>query len=490
MTNNIFFSTLLLLVGIQSLQGQIRKDSELFSELKIQDSIFFEQAFNQCNLEYLDKVIHKDLNFYHDQGGIQDKVALIENTKKNICSDPNKKPIRKVIEQSLEVFPLYDNGVLYGAIHRGDHNFYIRESNKEDIHTSGAKFTNLYLLKNGKWILKEVLSFDHNDHEKSYNSISFEEEIEALLIQEKVPALGLGIIINGQLTKVQVLGDLKEGTPAPYNSIFKVASLTKPIVALVTLNLISSGQLALDEPLYNYWIDPDIKNDKRYKKLTPKIILTHQSGFPNWRYLNKQNKLTFEFDPETKYQYSGEGFEYLRKALEIKFGQSIEELADSLIFQPAKMTDTHFWWDKRMDEKRYAVNHDKHGKQLSTDKYYEANAAGNLLTTVEDYGNFIAFVLNGGGLSQSLFTKMVSSHVKLKENDYFGLGWEKLTNFSTENYALIHTGKDPGVSTLAIMFPNTKNGYVIFLNGDNADKIYERLLTKYMYLGNELWNRR
>jgi len=172
----------------------------------------------------------------------------------------------------------------------------------------------LYLLENENWLLKEVLSFDHNDPVKLEKEKTFEEEIETLLVQEKVPALGLGIIRNGQLKEIQVFGNLKEGVSAPYNSIFKVASLTKPIVALTTLNLISNGQLELNEPLYKYWIDPDLKKDKRYKKLTPKIILTHQSGFPNWRYTYKSNKLTFEFEPGTKYQYSGEGFEYLRKS--------------------------------------------------------------------------------------------------------------------------------------------------------------------------------
>jgi hypothetical protein len=83
------------------------------------------------------------------------------NTKNNICSDFNKKPIRKVIEESLEVYPMYNEGVIYGAVQTGIHDFYIRESNKADIKTSTAKFIHLYLLVNGNWLLKEVISFDH-----------------------------------------------------------------------------------------------------------------------------------------------------------------------------------------------------------------------------------------------------------------------------------------------------------------------------------------
>lgn len=485
-----FLSLAVAAFSIGLVNGQAAKNSEIFLTLKKLDSIFFERSFNQCDLEYLDKATHKDLMFYHDQNGIQNRYIFIENTKKYICGDTIRKPIRKVVEESLEVFPMYNNGVLYGAIQNGIHDFYIKEKNKANVHTSRAKFTHLYLLENGNWLLKEVLSFDHNDPYNKETKSTFEKEIENLLIKEKVPVLGLGIIENGKLKKIQVLGNIDKGIPASYNSIFKVASLTKPITALITLKLISAGKLGLDEPLDKYWEDPDLKNDKWTKKLTPRIILSHQTGFPNWRYLTEKKTLSFEFEPGTKFQYSGEGFEYLRKALEAKFAKNLEALADEFVFKPAKMNDTHFWWNKSMDEKRYVKNYDKEGNAFETNKYYKANAAANLLTTVEDYGNFLSYVLNGADLSQSMFEEMTKNQVKLKDNDYFGLGWEKLTGFSGNEYALMHTGKDAGVNTLATMFPKSKNGYVIFLNGDNAGKIFEELLTKYMYLGNELWGKR
>lgn len=99
--------------------------------------------------------------FYHDKSGMQNKAVFLENTRKYICGDSNKKPIRKVVEESLEVYPLYNNGVLYGVIQTGIHDFFIREKNKLDIHTGRAKFTHLYVLENDKWLLKEVFSFDH-----------------------------------------------------------------------------------------------------------------------------------------------------------------------------------------------------------------------------------------------------------------------------------------------------------------------------------------
>ena len=487
MTKRIFFSILALLLCSLSTQAQIDKSSPLFLELKQQDSIFFERGFNRCDMTYLEQAVAQDLKFYHDQGGYQDRKSFLENTRKNICADLTKKPIRKLDESSLEVFPLYNNGQLYGAIQHGIHHFYIRETGKEDFWTGTARFTSVWLQENGTWKLSKVLSYDHHEPRPAKQRVS---EIEQLLKENRVPAMGLGVIENGKLTKVEVFGTLDGKTTAPYNTIFKVASLTKPIVALTALKLIDKGLLDLEEPLHKHWIDPDLKGDKRYKKLTPRLVLTHQTGFPNWRYLADSKKLAFEFDPGTRHQYSGEGFEYLRKSIEKKLGKSIEEIANEILFIPAGMKDTRFWWDSSMDEARYAQNFDAKGRQIPTTKYYEANAAANLLTTVEDFGNFLAYVLNGADLSQPVLEEMHKNQVQLGKNDYFGLGWEKLTGFSDGEYALIHTGGDPGVSTLAVIFPKSKNGFLIFLNGDNAGKVYEEMLTKHLYLGKELWDKR
>ena len=151
----------LLLTTFHKLSAQVPKNSDLFLRLKTQDSIFFERIFNRCDLNYLEEAIAPDLKFYHDKSGIQNRDIFIENTKKYICGDTVHKPIRKVDVNSLEVFPMYDNNVLYGAVQTGIHHFYIREKNKPDVITGSAKFIHLYLLVNEKWILKEVISFDH-----------------------------------------------------------------------------------------------------------------------------------------------------------------------------------------------------------------------------------------------------------------------------------------------------------------------------------------
>lgn len=154
-------TSLLLLTLSCAAWGQVARDTELFKDLQAQDRTFFELGFNACDLEYLEAAVHPDLRFYHDQGGFQDRDAFFENTRKYICATPDRKPIRKVDAESLEVFPLHRDGVLYGAIQRGLHHFYLREAGKPDVHTSSARFTHVYVLEEGRWLLREVLSYDH-----------------------------------------------------------------------------------------------------------------------------------------------------------------------------------------------------------------------------------------------------------------------------------------------------------------------------------------
>lgn len=163
MTKQIFFSVVFLVLSIFGVKAQTDKNSDLFIELTKLDSIFFERGFNRCDLEYLESHVAEDLKFYHDQSGFQDRNAFFENTRKYICSDSEKKPIRKVEINSLEVFPLYNNGKLYGAIQNGIHQFYLKEIGKEEVWTGTAKFTHIWILVNGIWKLSEVLSYDHQD---------------------------------------------------------------------------------------------------------------------------------------------------------------------------------------------------------------------------------------------------------------------------------------------------------------------------------------
>ncbi|WP_114789952.1 serine hydrolase domain-containing protein [Niabella yanshanensis] len=307
------------------------------------------------------------------------------------------------------------------------------------------------------------------------------EAVEKWLQMNKVPALGIGIINKGKLVQISVYGELKKGVAAPFNAIFNVASLTKPIVSMLTLKLVSNGQLSLDEPLYPYWVDPDIKADKRYQKLTPRIILSHQTGFRNWRWEYEDGKLHFDFEPGTKFQYSGEGFEYLKKALEVKFKQPLERLADSLLLTPLGMQDTRFTWNSQMDTLRLAWPHNTEGGLYEPVRRTEASAADDLMTTVEDYGKFAVAIMNQTYLPAPVFKEMVHSRAEMKEHKHMGLGWQVYTHLDAKgSYAISHGGSDKGTQARVFLVPASGDGLIMITNGDNGPKLYKDLLFHYL----------
>ena len=259
--------------------------------------------------------------------------------------------------------------------------------------------------------------------------------VNAWLHENHVPAVGIGVIRDGKVRAVRVYGDLKEGSPAPYDTIFNVASLTKPVVTMVTLRLVSQGKWNLDEPLASYWVDPDVAADPRHRQLTTRHVLSHQTGFANWRSLEPSKKLRFQFDPGARFQYSGEGFEYLRRALEKKFGQPLEKLSEAIVFKPLHLTSMQHAWDARTDAARFARWHDKNGKNVYTDDRTRANAADDLLTTVADYATFGIAVMNGDGLTKAVFQEMTRPQSTMRENAYIGLGWELHPGLPNGEYA-------------------------------------------------------
>ncbi len=306
-----------------------------------------------------------------------------------------------------------------------------------------------------------------------------DEAILTLINENNIPSLAIGLIEKNELTQIKVYGNLTDDTPAPYNAMYNVASLTKPVVMLTSLKLVEAGRLDLDEKLADYWIDPDLQDDPRHELLTPRIVLHHQTGFPNWRYQVEGNKLAFQFNPGEKAQYSGEGFEYLRKALEKKFNQPLEKLAQALLFDPLDMEDTYFYWNDEVDTSRYAVGHDKEGKLVGPHYHNEANGADNLLTTIQDYGNMVTSLLKGELISQELFDMMVTPANDLGKGTGNGLSWEVMSDLPNEEYGLMHTGADQGEKTLVLLLPKSERGILLFANGENILPIWFTMISGY-----------
>ena len=312
-------------------------------------------------------------------------------------------------------------------------------------------------------------------------------DLETQLRNRNVPAIGYAIIENGNIVESKVIGDLELGKKAPKNTIFNVASVTKPVFATMVMNLIDDGVIKLDEPVHPYWIDPDIKSDQRYEKLTPRILLSHKSGFPNWRWFNEDRKLSFWHDPGTKFHYSGEGMEYMKKVVENKLDRSLIQLMDSLIFKPSGMIDSRMIWDSTLHEKRLAKFHDREGNLYKIRKRTVPVASDDLCTTTSDLAKFVLYLINEkGGLSDSSYNDMIELNTSINERTGYGLGWQIAPGLPNGNYALVHGGSDEGVRARIVILPKSKSGFVAFTNGDNGQQIIDRLMDKRLKYGGEI----
>ncbi|WP_114941802.1 serine hydrolase domain-containing protein [Mucilaginibacter endophyticus] len=310
------------------------------------------------------------------------------------------------------------------------------------------------------------------------------DSIPVLMKRYKIPVVAVSVLENGKVKQTEVYGRLENGKEADARTLFNVASLTKPITAIVALKLIDAGQLDLDEPLDKYWVDPDLEQDLRYEKLTARIILSHQTGFPNWRSQNPDKKLAFMFDPGTKYSYSGEGFEYLRHALERKFNRPLQKLADSVLFSPLQMKNTRYGWSQHLDSARFADPHNNKGELIKMKKITQTIAADWLVTTIGDYTKFGLAVLDGTALSPKMFIQMTTPQVKMKPGsvENMGLGWEVMKPLENGEYLLMHTGADDGVKTLIILLPQSKRGIILFTNGNNGFDLVKNVIKSAFHL--------
>jgi hypothetical protein len=156
------FPLLLLLIPI-NLHAQVDISSDLFRTLKSKDSLLFNVGFNKGDINQFDSLLSENFEFYHDENGITSSKGAFISKIANGLFKLKYIPRRALDENSLSVYPLNKNGVLYGALQMGVHRFYAKEPDKPEYLTSIAKFTHLWLLENGSWKLSRGYSYDHKE---------------------------------------------------------------------------------------------------------------------------------------------------------------------------------------------------------------------------------------------------------------------------------------------------------------------------------------
>lgn len=303
---------------------------------------------------------------------------------------------------------------------------------------------------------------------------ALDSRINNLLKGSGVPSVSIAQVIDGRVEVAVSYGKQSPGVPATAGTLYDVASLTKPITAQTVLRLVAQGRLSLDEPMYVYWTDPDIANDNRRLLLTPRLALSHQTGFPNWR-RQTGGKLTFKWTPGAKYGYSGEGYQYLMRFVQAKLHGDFGRLVRSLTLAPDKMTNTGFGFG--LDAAHLAMPTRADGSVLKPRFSRAYNAADLVYSTAGDYARFMVAVLNADGLTPNVahqqHTIQVRTENSCKHGTFgcpdavgFGLGWE-VVRFR-DDLILDHDGSDEGYKSFAFLSLTHRTGAVILTNGEQG----------------------
>ncbi len=285
-----------------------------------------------------------------------------------------------------------------------------------------------------------------------------------------VPGLSWTVLENGRMGPTRTCG-VKSRTslePVTERTVFEACSLSKPVFAYAVMSLVAEGRLDLDRPLVSCvpqgYLEREFFKaeigDERVRGITARMVLSHRTGFPNWR---DDSGLSLVFDPGLKFGYSGEGYVLLQAVVERLTGMPLQEFARQRVFEPLGMTDSSFVWNDGL-EARAASPHSSSGEALPNRKRTKANAAGSLHTTGPDFARFLLALLDGPGLSDKLRAEMLSKQTPISPGIDWGLGVGLETASRTES--VWHWGDNPGFKCFFLVSRQERSGFVYFTNSD------------------------
>jgi CubicO group peptidase (beta-lactamase class C family) len=312
-----------------------------------------------------------------------------------------------------------------------------------------------------------------------------DQTIPDLLAKHHTPGLSLALVRSRELACDRHYGILQAGTTKAVDSeaIFEAASMSKPLFALGVMKLAEEKKLDLDRPLVNYLAGPYLPDEPLHQKITARMVLSHSSGFPNWRKggWRAGGPLPVAFEPGSKYGYSGEGFWYLQQVAEQITGERMEPWMQRTVLGPLGMTQSSFVW-RDVYEKRAAAGHDREGKVKTTGKRFDReNAAFSLFTTPADYARCLISMMPDDNepsifiKRESLATMLRPAQATDKPQVWRGLGWA-ITKQDKKIFAW-HTGTNAtGFQCYSRFTPATGDGLVIMTNGLGGDAVWKSIV--------------
>lgn len=331
--------------------------------------------------------------------------------------------------------------------------------------------------------------------------------VERLITANDVKGLGLALIADGDIAYVAGYGArmVEKELPLEPDTIIYGASLTKATFAYLVMQLVDEGALDLDRsiefylphPLPEYERYADLAGDPRWRDLTLRLLLSHQSGLANWRWIptpgeDEPGRLKFFFDPGARYAYSGEGIQIAQLVIEEGLGLDVGAEMQRRIFNRFDMPKTSMTWREDFLE-NYSHNYSLEGENLRHNIRDEVGAAGSMDTTVGDWAKFLAAVVRGDGLSDIAKAEMVSTRqVRIRSVAQFpslrtdttdaydnidlgyGLGWGVFTTPFGD--AFFKEGHDEGTANYALCVNAEKSCILVMSNSVRAEGIFLALV--------------
>ena len=282
-----------------------------------------------------------------------------------------------------------------------------------------------------------------------------------------ISAIQTAILKNGKLIHFDSYGnsDISEKSALKSDDIFRIASMTKPIVSVGLMMLHEEGKFELDDPVHKYI--PEFKNlsVQKRKKIKPaknhiKVIdlLRHSAGFnfkgpEDYRktinltleeYTKEAAKNPLKFEPGTTwwYSYATDICGYL---IEVLSGQKLDVFLKKRIFDPLEMNDTFFEIPKDkldrlttlyiVDKEKKLISFDDKSNTPFKDKVVLLNGSGGLLSTTDDYLKFASMLLNNGAYKNNqLISKQTLDLMKVDHS--LGLKYKKLAFGKKKGFGL------------------------------------------------------
>ncbi|GMN08260.1 hypothetical protein MTsPCn5_36490 [Croceitalea sp. MTPC5] len=262
-------------------------------------------------------------------------------------------------------------------------------------------------------------------------------------------------------------------------TVYEVASLSKPVFSFFVLHQVQKGILDLDRPLYTYLPNPDISYDDRYKKITARMVLCHSTGFPNWR-PKANDSLQLKFEPGSEYGYSGEGYEYLKNVLLHLLetdDKGLDRIFQKEVAEPLGLTNFSFTWSKRYEHKKAYGHIDgkptnntyqnafpffvEQGPNLFASSY-------SLYSTSDAYARFLIALNQREILDGKTFDELLRPQIEMPlfpdTNTHRSL--LSFTKQTPDGLRFFHTGDNSDFQAWTHFYPEKGFGMVILTNGD------------------------